>query len=920
MRQEQRTGLVGRPGLALRALVTAGVLIGCLWCCAAAGAVQIAAGWGQACVVMSSGHIDCWGENHSGQLGDGSDAASDIPVEVEGVGDAIAVSVGGADSCAVLSSGHVDCWGYDGNGELGNGPGANSDIPVEVPGIVNAVQVAVGVEDACVVLSSGHVECWGTEVVEHFTFERERPVEVPGIDDATQVSVSRWDTCALLSSGHIDCWQEGEFGQLGDGSRAASKVPVEVQAITTATQVTTGEEYACALLASGHVSCWGRNDGGQLGDGTTVGPDHCEQSGEVACSDTPVEVQGLVDVTEIGASGSDSCALLSTGHIDCWGGNLYGQLGNGTIEGSDTPVEVLGLAGATQVAAGREYSCALLSETHAACWGRNDDDQLGDGTDGGSLSTPIGVQTVLDATQVAVGFEDACAVRSTGQVDCWGDNENGQLGDASTEREVQPVEVRGISDPVQVSAGRGDSCALLSSGHVECWGGYARAETPVEVKGLTNASQIGTTRSGACALLSSSHVECWGDNEEGQLGDGTVSSGSPTPIEVQGVTDATQVAAGDRHSCAVLSNGRVDCWGDNEEGQLGDGGGGGGAYSPAPVEAKGLTDATHVAVGNNHSCAVLSSGHVYCWGDNEEGQLGYGRNPEGCEESADVCDETPHEVSGINSATQIAAGGSDSCALLSSGHVDCWGANQSGQLGNGAALGPEGCDGCRSATPVEVQGLGNATEIGVGADEDGGSACAVLSSGDVDCWGSNSSDALGDGLAWSTVPIDVIGLTALLPSGGSSDVAEASTSAESTPGASSGSGTQPSEQASLQGVGSESGASAHTSLLSFSAIATSKGKLSLKLSCHDTSTCTGIVSIVVIEYVKRHGSRRVVLASARYTLRAASSADVTMTLDSHARALLRRGPTLHAIVRITTTVGAMHTRSTSRLVIHAARR
>jgi alpha-tubulin suppressor-like RCC1 family protein len=913
MRQEQRTGLVGRSG---GALVAAGVLIACLWCSAPAGAVQIAAGWGHACVVMSSGHIDCWGENHSGQLGDGSDAASDIPVEVEGVSDAVAVSVGGADSCAVLSSGRVDCWGYDGNGELGDGPGANSAIPVEVPGIVNAVQVAVGVQDECVVLSSGHVECWGTEVVEHFTYERERPVEVAGIDDAKQVAVSRWDTCALLSSGHIDCWQEGEFGQLGDGSKAASKAPVEVQAITTATQVTTGEEYACALLASGHVSCWGRNDGGQLGDGTTVGPAHCEQSGEVACSDTPVEVQGLVDVTEIGAGGADSCALLSTGHIDCWGGNLYGELGNGTIEGSDTPVEVLGLDGATQVAAGREYSCALLSEAHAACWGRNDADQLGDGTDGGSLSTPIGVLNVANATQVAVGYEDACAVRSTGQLDCWGDNENGELGDASTEREVQPVEALGIRDPVQVSAGRGDSCALLSSGHVECWGGYARAETPVEVKGLTNASQIGTTRSGACALLSSSHVMCWGDNEEGQLGDGTVSGGSATPVEVQGVTDATQVAAGDRHSCAVLSNGRVECWGDNEEGQLGDGGGGAGGYSPTPVEAKELTDAIQVAVGNNHSCAVLSSGHVECWGDNEEGQLGYGRNPEGCEESADVCDESPHEVSGINSATQIAAGGNDSCALLSSGHVECWGGDRSGQLGDGAALGPEGCDGCRSATPVEVQGLGNATEIAVGAGEDGGSACAVLSSGAVDCWGSNSSDALGDGLAWSTVPVDVVGLTAQLASGGSSDVAEASTGAESTRTASSAADAQPSEQSSLQGASSKSSASAFASLLSFSAIATSTGKLLLRLSCRDTSTCTGMVSITVVEYIKHHSSRRVLIARARYTLRAASSANVTLTLTSHARALLRRSRTLHASVSVTTVVGATHTRSTSRLAIH----
>jgi alpha-tubulin suppressor-like RCC1 family protein len=1021
-----------RSGAAFSGLVAAGAVVVCLACCAVAGAAQVTAGGGHACLVMSSGHVDCWGANEAGQLGNGTTANSDIPVEVQGVTSAIEVSAGEEDSCAVLSSGHVDCWGNDDSGGLGDGTEGNpSDIPVEVHRVTNAIQVAVDFQHACAVLSSGHVDCWGAEDIEHIVSNRDTPVEVQGIDDATQVAAGERHSCALLSSGHVECWEENEHGQLGvpPSSIRASEIPVEVQGVATAIQVAAGSQHSCALLSSGHVSCWGDNESGQLGDGTT---------GE---SDLPADVQGVTNATQVAAGGDDSCALMSNSHVNCWGANYDGQLGNGTIKSSNTAVEVQGVTTATQVAAGREYSCALLSGGHADCWGDNESEQLGDGINGGNRATPVGVQGLTNGTQVAVGYPHSCVVLSGGHVGCWGENSWGQLGDGTSERSQAPVEVQGVTDAMQVAAGEFDSCAVLSSGHVDCWGGgnfetgqlgdgtNGSSKTPVEVNDLTNATKVATSTYGSCALLSSGHVDCWGNNAEGELGDGTRGGASDTPVEVEGLTSATQVAAGEYHFCAVLSSGHVDCWGSNIMGKLGDGSE---LAADAPVEVHGLTNATQVAAAYEDSCAVLSSGHVDCWGANYNGQLGDGTatGPEYCKEEPGSlfegrCSKTPVEVQALTSATQVAAGGSDSCALLSSGHVDCWGGNLSGQLGDGIAAGPEGCEygACDYwDTPVEVQGLTDAIQIAAGGNEDFaalGSACALLSSGQLDCWGSNDNGALGDGLEWSTVPVGVVGfsppvagLSPAVTTGGASAVGARSASvagsvdpegtsvlscvfeygasssygqsvpcsqtlgagktpvatsaqisglsagtlyhyrllATSSAGTSYGSDEtfttlpEPSKQASVQSTSVTSASSgetfttlpepskqapvqstsetsanmaSYTSLLSFSATAATKnGKLSLTLSCsHGTSMCTGTVSITIVEHVKRHKSKTVLLASARYTLRAARSAKITLILSSHARALLVDRHTLHTTASITTVSGATHAKQISKLTI-----
>jgi alpha-tubulin suppressor-like RCC1 family protein len=590
----------------------------------------------------------------------------------------------------------------------------------QAEGAVTAQGVAAGGAQTCAVLSDGHVDCWGDNEDGQlgngtYSERSSTPVEVEGLSDATQVTAGEDHTCAGLSGGHVDCWGGNEFGELGNGTETDSDMPVEVQGISDATQVAAGSQYTCAVLSGGHVDCWGRNDEGQLGNGT-----YSERSS------TPVEVQGISDATQVTAGEDHACALLSGGRVDCWGRNDEGQLGNGTTVSSDTPVEVQGVSDATQVTAGEDHTCALLSSGRIDCWGDNEFGELGNGTDSDRSSTPVEVQGISDATQVAAGDGYTCALLSGGRVDCWGENAFGELGNGLSGRVSHaPVGVQGISDATQVTAGERYTCALLSGGRVDCWGENEfgelgdgrteRSDTPVEVQGINDATQVMAGSVDTCAALSDGHIDCWGENQFGDLGDGTTER-SDTPVEVQGINDAIQVAAGGSHTCAVLSGGHIDCWGSNKTGQLGNGKQAKGSETPVEVEL--ITDATQVTALGGDTCAVLSSGHVDCWGANPDGELG-----DGTTESSD----TPVEVQGISDATHVTAGYYHTCALLSSGHVDCWGLNRYGQLGHSTNKRP-------SERPVEVEGISSATEV-TAAYRD---TCAVLSSGRVDCWGDGS--------------------------------------------------------------------------------------------------------------------------------------------------------------------------------------
>jgi alpha-tubulin suppressor-like RCC1 family protein len=590
---------------------------------------------------------------------------------------------------------------------------------------------------------------------------------------AANTSAGYDHSCAVLSSGKVECWGTNSHGQLGDGTRNDSASPVLLTNITNAVQVSAGYEHTCALLSDHTVKCWGANEHGQVGN-NAGGNDVLQPAQVVGVGSSGT----LAGVAAVSTGGYHTCALLSSGGVDCWGDDESGQLGNGQVgptyntaspvavyaSGTDPSGELL--SSVTSLSSGWKHTCAV-SAGGVYCWGFNLYGALGNGSTGGSEGNPVQV-TGLSATAVAAGDWHSCALLSGGTVDCWGYNGDGELGHGTygppepSPSAVFSADTTPLNGVVSLNAGGGHNCATFSGGTVECWGagnsgqlgngalGYAAYPVQVYSAGTTplaGASGLGLGERHSCAVLSGGTVECWGDNSGDQLGTGTIGHSS-NPVQVRSsatalLTNVTQVSAGADHTCALAADTSVWCWGFNGDGELGNNST---TDSSTPVEVTGiggsgfLTGVLEVSAGDYFTCARLSSG-VVCWGNNYYGQLGNGASSFPAANSP-----VPIQVVGVGNTgtlpamSQLSAGGWHACARNSSGNIFCWGDNFSGQLGDGSS-------GSESSSPVQVMNsstpadtVNDATSVSAG----GGHTCAIRSTDKVWCWGDDYYGQLGD--------------------------------------------------------------------------------------------------------------------------------------------------------------------------------
>lgn len=362
-------------------------------------AMQLSVGTHHSCVVSDASELWCWGYNAWGQLGDGTTTGGSTPVRAAIPAAVKQVSAGGSHTCALTDAGKVYCFGQNSEGQLGDGTVTDHAAPAEVAGLTGVTEVSAGSSFTCA-LRSGDVWCWGANNLAQLGLGKTGHYYAPqkvnlGSVQASHIEAGSLSACALTSAGTAYCWGKTS----PDLGAQAYLSPAALTIGTPAQELALGPDFWCSRSSSGTVGCWGRNGAGQLGNGTTT------DSKTVVSVLLPGAARDVsigrasADVIGIGVYDAFACAALVDGRAACWGVNGAGQLGDGTTENRSTPVIVQGLTDVIEVGASaveildttRSFACAVRKNGEAWCWGANEGGQLGDGTTMAS-SVPVRVK------------------------------------------------------------------------------------------------------------------------------------------------------------------------------------------------------------------------------------------------------------------------------------------------------------------------------------------------------------------------------------------------------------------------------------------------------------------------------------------------------------------------------------------------
>ncbi len=551
-------------------------------------------------------------------------------------------------------------------------------------------------------------------------------------------------------------------------------------------RISAGRQFACSLLDSAQLYCWGYNVQGAMGPSVPI------DSSAPSRVDTAPAFTGKVitAIAEGSAAATHMCAVAG-GEAYCWGGNLYGKLGDGSgaasFSMSPDPVKVANGSGevlngrtVSDVAIGDNGSCALAGG-RVYCWGDNTYGQLGNNNTGMAYSSKpvavVGIPTSSTVTDLSYYQNAVCAV-AAGKVYCWGWNMWGQLGDGSSTNRFSAVEVGGLlsgKTVTNVQAGHATGCAIANN-EIYCWGvgsegalgdgGTSNTNVPVKV-----ANGAGTALNGKtpvklstgwhtnCTLTSEGRVYCWGLNgAAGQLGRGSFGGNGFLPGEVAGlgsIGPATDISSTFTGSCAVI-NAATYCWGSAYDGQMRTG-----VPTPTAVVTSGALSGktiNNISTGGPNTCASATDGTIACWGSNNYGTIGDGTMTNRL---------NPTNVPGFTgkTITDVSVGDSTACTLAS-GEFWCWGQNLAGKLGN-ATNGDN-----PSPVKVSTSGVLSGKTSQLISSSTGGVVCGVAS-GAAHCWGGYAAapraSLIGNGLItqanggyYTTTPVNVTQESGLL--------------------------------------------------------------------------------------------------------------------------------------------------------------
>ncbi len=752
-------------------------------------AVAVSAGESHTCAIIDNGTVWCWGLNENGQLGDGTNANRTTPTNVSLNQTATAITTGNAHTCVILDDGKIQCWGSNSNGQLGiNTSDLNQPLEnVTLPNGSKAIALGSGYTHTCAIVDNGSIYCWGHNSFGQLGDGTTGPQSTVGgestpvrVNMSMQGNISAFDisagddhSCAIFHDGSVKCWGRNNYGQIGNGASQSSPMPTNASLPTgrNATDLEVGRYHTCAILDDGSMRCWGRNRYGEIGDGTsgrnTVRrtPTNVTRLNEDPglWKGTPTKLTGGISLTiwanntttggafshmdhvnvsvvkALDYNGS-SISLLSSANISIhptlhcsWctlsvspslplglkmnaTGSITGALVNTAVSFKNNySILAEGSNGSDDVVVQLIFTSPTPPIKHTLV--RGFEHQIGTALNTSLQQDPTSVEasgmvpglsftakggigngTLLPNNTIAAGSEHTCVIVKDGSLRCWGRNSAGQLGDNTTQNRMEPT-------TTMLPTGR--TAIAVSAGFYQH----------------------------TCAILDDGSLWCWGQNNAGQLGDGsTTSHNKPTRVNLPTNRTAIDISAGDSHTCAILDDGSIRCWGYNGNGQLGIGSSTSFVTNPANVALPTNRSAVAISSGISHTCAILDNGTILCWGLNEYGQLGDGNN---------IDQNSPISVNmysnGTYNALHIASGGSHTCAILNNGSVLCWGSNVYGQIGDGTTT--TGFTNRTTATKTDLPSGRTGVSITTGEDH----TCAILDNEELMCWGRNGAGQLGEG-------------------------------------------------------------------------------------------------------------------------------------------------------------------------------
>lgn len=586
-------------------------------------ASAVCAGAAHSCAIVDGGaDVLCWGNDDSGQRGDGggpslpSAQATTVTRPTTGVHWS-GLACGAAHTCAI-GDGDVYCWGASGSFRLGhNGPA--TDAPSTAVAVTGATAVAAGETFSCARLANGTARCWGS-----FGTTSGAPPSDLGMTGVTAVSAGFASLCATTGA-LTRCLGYGGRGDLGDGTFGVSSgLGAAVQQLNGVTALTSGTDFHCAL-AGGQVRCWGKNSDGQLGVGTT------------STLFTPTVVPG--QWRRVAAGRYATCAVSATdATVSCWGHNV----GNWSVPAPapallETPTLVPDVGPAIDVAVGTDHACAITSDGTVRCWGDTLYGRVGVGaTTSGVVPATAPQQggAPLHATRIAVSDHGSIAADLSG-LWVWGDDAGNRLGVDPPTTIATPRSVDASPMWSSPSLGADFGCGLRNQVPL-CWGQGASGQlgtgamtaqtTPQLITGYTfSALAAAAFGDHVCAVAADAltgQLYCWGDNSHRQ--GNALATNSPTPRRQGAMADWSAVAAGRDTSCGIRGGtaGSLECWGANDDDAFMAG------LDRAPGDVTTPTSIglgfASVTLGATHGCAVTAAPgfELRCWGDSRYGASG----------------------------------------------------------------------------------------------------------------------------------------------------------------------------------------------------------------------------------------------------------------------------------------------------------